>query len=155
MKKTPTDLFAKWKRGQLAGLKVYLIRVYYIDKSGNSQTCLKLGFTKRPVHERVIRFLKEMANATGLTITHYGVVSILNNEGASRIEHALHEKKMHVYFYRETGHVIQFDGYTEFLQDTLKNCQIFDNPDSYYREGQYVLPYKSRKTKRSIFDNVS
>jgi hypothetical protein len=155
MKTTTTNLFAKWIRGQLAGPKVYLIRVYYIDKSGNSQTCLKLGFTTRPLHERVIEFLREMGNATGLTITHYGLVSILNNERASRIEHALHKNNFHIYFYRETGHVICFDGSTEILPDTPENCQIFDNPDSFYREGEHVISYNPRKTKRSAFNLVS
>lgn len=155
MKTTTTNLFAKWKHGELACPKVYLIRIYYIDKSGNSQTCLKLGFTKRPLHERVIEFLREMRNATGITITHYGVVSILNNTNFSSIEYALHKNNFHVYFYRETGQVICFDGFTEILPDTKENCQIFDNPDSFYREGEHVIPYNPRKIKRSAFNHVS
>lgn len=155
MKTTTTNLFAKWKHGELACPKVYLIRIYYIDKSGNSKTCLKLGFTTRPLHERVIEFLRAMRNATGITITHYGVVSVLNNTNSSSIEYAIHRRKAHLWFHRETGYPIRFGGFTEILPDTKENCQMFDNPNSFYREGQHVIPYNPRKIKRSAFNHVS
>ncbi|SHK08177.1 hypothetical protein SAMN05444280_1625 [Tangfeifania diversioriginum] len=154
MKET-TNLFVKWKCGQLAFAKVYLIRVYYIDRDGNPETLLKLGFTKQPLQKRVINFLGEMRRATGFTITQYEVVSILYSDKYSKIEYALQCKTKHFQFYSDCGYPLKFQGSGEMLPDTPENCELFTNGIS-YRRGELVIPYNPREAIKQSYpaDNL-
>ncbi len=155
--KGTTNLFTKWKHGQLALPKVYLIRIYYEDNSGNSQTCLKLGRTKQPLHDRVIRFLREMRTATGFKIKQYEVISILNNSNSTGIEYGLHSNVPHLSLYNGLNGPIRFSGSSELLQDTPKNCGLIQNPDSNFVKGKYVIPYNfivSEFSTHQFYSNV-
>ena len=135
--------------------KVYLIRVYYEDNVGNPQTCLKLGRTKQPLHERVVEFLRKMRVATGYKVKQYEVISILNSSNSIVIEFALHQNVEHLYFYTDSGLRRSFQGSNELLRDTAENSNVLRNPDSWYREGEYVVPYNFRETQRSAYGSVS
>jgi hypothetical protein len=146
--KDTSNLFFQWKHGQFVLPKVYIVRIYYTDNSGNAQTCLKLGFTKQLLHNCVINFLNEMRKATGFVIKQYELVSLLYSNNYSSLEYALHHNHEHLYFYNTTG-VTHFNGYTEILRDTPDNCNLIECPDSYYRKNERIVPYNYRDTTKS------
>lgn len=147
MKKT-NNLFAQWKRGHWAQPKVYLVRINFTDKGGNARSCLKLGRTRQPLHKRIIRFLGEMKNATGFSIPHYDVISILYDSNSSGIEHALHSDLKHHTLYDEFGSEIKFNGSSEILDDTRENSEIIQYSDLTFANGEYRVPYYSRETNK-------
>ena len=151
MKNTISNLFVKWKRGHLVGPKVYLIRIYYVDKAGNSQTCLKLGRTGGPLHERIIGILGAMRRATGFLISQYEVISLLYNSNSTGIEYALHNNYPHLYFFNGPDFKIRFDGSDEIFQYTPENCNLIRNPTLFFTKGEYVVPYKFRKNNKPNF----
>ena len=156
MKKTP-NFFAQWRHGQWISPKVYIVRIYYDDIKGMPQTCLKLGFTKQPLHNRIIRFLNEMRKATGFKIKQYELVSFLYTPSYSSLEYALHSNHLHRSFLNPSGITARFDGSTEILYDTPENCNLIQQPDSYYENGECIVPYNYRKSKKPAFsemDNV-
>ncbi len=148
------NLFIKWKHGQLALPKVYIIRIYYIDNSGCAQTCLKLGFTKQLLHNRVIRFLYEMRRATGFVIKQYELVSILYTKNYSGLEYALHRNNYHLHFFRTPDVVVRFAGSKEILMDTPENCNLLQQPNSYYNDGTRIITYNYKETIRSDYSRV-
>lgn len=153
--KNTNNLFTLWKHGKLAYPKVYLVRIYYEDNQGKSQTCLKLGFTKQLLHDRIIKFLYGMRIATGFTVKQYELVSLLYGDKYSSLEHALHYNIQHLHFFNSSGVLRRFSGSDEVLRDTPENCDIIQNPDSFYNNGKCIVPYNYRKTtKSSRMDNV-
>ncbi len=150
-------LFLEWQNGQYVGPKVYIVRIYFDDEQGNPQTCLKLGFTKQPLHTRFVRFMYDMRRATGYKIKQYELVSFLYTSSYSKLEYALHSNNQHLYFFNSSGKRVVFTGYTEILQDTPENCNLIQHPALFYHEGECIVPYKYRKPVKpvaSFMDNV-
>lgn len=142
------NLFTEWKNGNLVGPKIYLIRIHYINPSGEAFTCLKLGFTGQPLHQRIINLLGSMRKATGLIITSYELIGIVPTPNYSQIEYALHHQVEHQYFYPECGELIRFIGFTEILKDTPANIELLQIPYFIVSNGNQIRPYHPRVNKR-------
>ena len=156
MKKAP-NFFAQWRHGQWISPKVYIVRIYYDDIKGMPQTCLKLGFTKQPLHNRIIRFLNEMRKATGFKIKQYELVSLLYTSSYSSLEYALHSNHLHLVLINASGIAVCYDGSGELLYDTPENCNLIQQPNSFYDKGKYIVPYNYREPKKRTIpdmDNV-
>jgi hypothetical protein len=115
------NLFVEWQLGELNIPKVYLIRVRYVKLDGVEETCLKLGFTKRPLHIRIVEFLGKMSKSTGFNIKDYEVLSVLNTPSHSKMEHFLHKNISHLHFHRTAEVTMKFKGSKEVLHDNEAN----------------------------------
>lgn len=154
--KNNNNIYTDWLYGNLCTPKVYLIRVYYTDYDGVAKTCLKVGFTSRPIKKRISEFLCAMSKSTGYNINYYEILSITNTNNHSKLEYFLHMKLAHHHFYHLSDVVMKFDGSDEVLCDSDFNLNTLQDYGLQLLGHSITFPYRARYNARKVpYDNFN